>query len=192
MRRAAGKFGFFTVFLFLAAWPVLAQEHETPPAETPTGYIFRWLNFAIVFGGIAFVLVKMGGPYFRAQAEETAQKIAEGARAREAAERQKKEIEQKLAGLDDEIKRMRVEAKRDAEGEAKRLRDQARSEADKIERAAQLEIEAAGRAANQELKTLAARLAIERAEAMLQKEMTPQAETGLFRTFVAEMERSVN
>jgi len=192
MKRAAGMFGFLGVFLFLAAWPVLAQEHETPPAETPTGYIFRWLNFAIVFGGIAYVLVKMGGPYFRAQAEETAQKIAEGARAREAAERQKKEIEQKLAGLDDEIKRMRVEAKRDAEGEAKRLRDQARSEADKIERAAQLEIEAAGRAANQELKSLAARLAIERAETMLQKEMTPQAETGLFRTFVAEMERNVN
>jgi F-type H+-transporting ATPase subunit b len=192
MKRAAGMFGFLAVFLFLAAWPVLAQEHETPPAETGTGYIFRWLNFAIVFGGIAYVLVKMGGPYFRAQAEETAQKIAEGARAREAAERQKKEIEQKLAGLDDEIKRMRVDAKRDAEGEAKRLRDQARSEADKIEHAAQLEIDAAGRAANQELKTLAARLAIKRAEAMLQKEMTPQAETGLFRTFVAEMERNVN
>jgi F-type H+-transporting ATPase subunit b len=192
MKRAAGMFGFLAVFLFLAAWPVLAQEHETPPAETPTGYIFRWLNFAIVFGGIAYVAVKMGGPYFRAQAEETAQKIAEGARAREAAERQKMEIEQRLAGLDDEIKRMRVDAKRDVEGEAKRLRDQARSEADKIERAAQLEIDAAGRAANQELKALAARLAIERAEAMLQKEMTPQAETGLFRTFVAEMERNVN
>jgi hypothetical protein len=27
---------------------------------------------------------------------------------------------------------------------------------------------------------------------MLPKEMTPQAETALFRTFVAEMERSVN
>src|ERR1700732_5361349 len=192
MKRAAGMFGFLAVFLLLAAWPVLAQEKQTTAAETGTGYLFRWLNFAIVFGGIAYVAVKMGGPYFRAQAGETAQKIAEGGRARgrEAAERQKKEIEQKLAGLDDEIKRMRVEAKRDAEGEAKRLRELARSEADKIERAAQLEIEAAGRAANQELKTLAARLAIERAEAMLRKEMTPQAETGLFRTFVAELERS--
>jgi F-type H+-transporting ATPase subunit b len=192
MKRAAEMFGFLALFLFLAAWPVLAQESETPAAETGAGYIFRWLNFAIVFGGIVYMAVKMGGPYFRAQAEETAQKIAEGARAREAAERQKKEIEQKLAGLDDEIRRMRVEAKRDAEAEAKRLRELARSEADKIERAAQLEIEAAGRLANQELKTLAARLAIERAEAMLQKEITPQAETGLFRTFVAEMERSVN
>jgi F0F1-type ATP synthase membrane subunit b/b' len=192
MKRLATIFGFMFAFLFLAVWPVLAQENETPAAETPTGYIFRWLNFAIVFCGIAYAAKKWGGPYFRAQGEEIAQKIAEGARAREAAERQKKEIEQKLAGLDDEIQRIREEGKRDQLAETKRLHDLARAEAERIERAAQMEIVAAGRAANQELKALAARLAIERAEAMLQKEMTPQAEAELFRTFVAEMERSVN
>jgi F0F1-type ATP synthase membrane subunit b/b' len=192
MKRVASTFGFVAVFLFLAVGPVLAQERETPPAETPTGYIFRWLNFAIVFGAIAYAAKKWGGPYFRGHAEEIAQQIEEGARAREAAERQKKEIEQKLAGLDDEIKAIREEGKRDQQAEAKRLHDLARSEAEKIERAAQMEIEAAGRAGNQELKARAARLAIERAEAMLQKEMTPQAEAGLFRTFVAELERSVN
>jgi F-type H+-transporting ATPase subunit b len=192
MKRLARIFGFLAVFLFLAVWSVLAQEKETPVAETPTGYVFRWLNFAIVFCVIAYAAKKWGGPYFRAQAEEIAQKITECARAREAAERQKKEIEQKLAGLDGEIKRIREEGKRDQQAEAKRLHDLARSEAEKIEQAAQMEIEAAGRAANQELKARAARLAIERAEAMLQKEMTPQAEAGLFRTFVAEMERRVN
>jgi len=192
MKRVARVFGFLSVFLMLAVWPVLAQENETPAAETPTGYIFRWLNFAIVFLGIAYAAVKWGGPYFRAQASEIAEKIAEGTRAREAAERQKKEIEQKLGGLDEEIKRIREEGKRDQQAETKRLHDLARSEADRIEREAQIEIEAAGRAANQELKARAARMAIERAEAMLQKEMTPQAEASLFRTFVAEMERSVN
>jgi F-type H+-transporting ATPase subunit b len=192
MRRVVRSFEFLAVFLFLAVWPVLAQEREEPPAETPTGYIFRWLNFAIVFLGIAYAAVKWGGPYFRAQAGEISGKIAEGARAREAAERQKKEIEQKLSGLDDEIKRIREEGKRDQQAETKRLHDLARSEAERIEHEAQMEIEAAGRAANQELKAHAARLAIERAEAMLRKEMTPQAEAGLFRTFVAELERSVN
>jgi F0F1-type ATP synthase membrane subunit b/b' len=192
MKRVARVLGFLSVFLLLAVWPVLAQENETPAAETPTGYIFRWLNFAIVFFGIAYAAVKWGGPYFRAQAGEISGKIAEGARAREAAERQKKEIEQKLGGLDEEIKRIREEGKRDQQAETKRLHDLARSEAERIEHEAQMEIEAAGRAANQELKAHAARLAIERAEAMLRKEMTPQAEAGLFRAFVAEMERSVN
>jgi F0F1-type ATP synthase membrane subunit b/b' len=190
MRRLLETLGFLAVFLFLAALPVQAQESGS--ADSGMGYVFHWLNFAIVFGCVAFVAVKWGGPYFRAKAEETAEKIAEGARAREAAERQREEIQKKLAGLGDEVKRLRVEAKRDAEAEAKRLRELARSEADRIEHAAQMEIEAAGRAARLELKALAARLAIERAEVLLLTEVTPQAEAKLFRTFVAELERSVN
>jgi F0F1-type ATP synthase membrane subunit b/b' len=192
MKRLPGILGFLSVFLLLVVLPVMAEENQTPAAETGTGYLFRWLNFAIVFAGIGYAAVKWGGPYFRAHAEDISRKIAEGARAREAAERQRKEIEEKLAGLDDEIKRLRAEAKRDAEAEAKRLRDVARAEAEKIEHAAQMEIEAAGRAAHLELKALAARLAVERAEAMLRKEITPQAEAGLFQTFVAGLERSVN
>jgi F0F1-type ATP synthase membrane subunit b/b' len=192
MKRLMRAFGFFSVFLLLAALPAAAQEKESSPADSAMGNIFRWLNFAIVFGAIAFAALKWGGPYFRAQAEAISRKIAEGARAREAAERQRKEIEARLAGLQDEIGRMRVEAKRDAEAEAKRLRELARSEAERIEHAAKMEIEAAERAAHLELKAAAARLAIERAEVLLRQEMTPQAETGLFHTFVAELERSVN
>jgi F-type H+-transporting ATPase subunit b len=193
MKRLLSALGFMSVFLLVAVLPVLAEEREKPPpTESGMGLIFRWLNFAIVFGVIAYVAVKWGGPYFRAQAEETAGKIAEGARAREAAERQREEIQKKLAGLEDEVKRLRAEAKRDAEAEAKRVRELARAEAEKIEQAAQMEIEAARRVAHLELKGLAARLAVERAEALLLKEMTPQAETALFRTFVADLERNVN
>ena len=193
MKRLLSALGFLSVFLLVAVLPLLAEEREKPPpTESGMGLVFRWLNFAIVLGVTVFVAVKWGGPYFRAKAEETAGKIAEGARAREAAERQKEEIRRKLAGLEDEVKRLRAEAKRDAEAEGKRVRELARAEAEKIERAAQLEIEAAGRAAHLELKALAARLAVERAEVLLAKEMTPQAETALFRTFVAELERNVN
>lgn len=193
MKRLLSALGFLSVFLLVAVLPLLAEEREKPPpTESGMGLVFRWLNFAIVLGVTVFLAVKWGGPYFRAKAEETAGKIAEGARAREAAERQKEEIRRKLAGLEDEVKRLRAEAKRDAEAEGKRVRELARAEAEKIERAAQLEIEAAGRAAHLELKALAARLAVERAEVLLAKEMTPQAETALFRTFVAELERNVN
>jgi F-type H+-transporting ATPase subunit b len=193
MRRMLSALGFLSVFLLVAVLPLLAAEREKPPpTESGIGLVFRWLNFAIVFGGIAFVAVKWGGPYFRAKAEETTGKIVEGARAREAAERQKEEIRRKLAGLEEEVKRLRTQAKLDAEAEAKRVRELARAEAEKIEQAAQLEIEAAGRAAHLELKALAARLAVERAEVLLAEEMTPQAETVLFRTFVAELERNVN
>lgn len=187
--RTAGLLG---LLVLLAALPLLAQEGEASPVDSPTGWLFRWLNFAIVFGAIVYFAVKKGGPYFRAQAEEISRKIAEGARAREAAERQRKEVQAKLANIENEIVGMRAEAKRDAEEEAQRLRTLAREEAQKIERAAAAEIAAADRAARMELKAFAARLAVERAEAQLREELTPKSEAALFQAFVQELERSVN
>jgi F-type H+-transporting ATPase subunit b len=191
MRRFLRFLGVLTMFL-LVALPAMAQEKDGPPADSPAGTFYRWANFAIVLGLILWVCVKFGGPTFRGRAEEISRKIDEGARAREAAERRRQEIQAKMASLENEVRELRAEAKRDAEAEAKRLRALSRAEADKIEQAAQAEIEAARRSAAMELKVLAARLAIERAEALLREEITPKAEVALFKTFVAELERSVN
>ena len=184
--------GFLVVFLALAAAPVFAQEGEGSAENSATAWLFRWLNFLIVFGAIAYAIVKFGAPAFRANADEISKKIAEGTRAREAAERQRRDIQTKLAGLEREIEQLRVEAKRDAEAEAQRLRDLGRAEAEKIEKAARAEIDAAGRAGRMELKALGARLAVERAEALLREELTPKSEAVLVGTFIAELERSVN
>jgi F0F1-type ATP synthase membrane subunit b/b' len=183
---------FLIIFLALAAVPVFAEEGEASPADSTTGWVFRWLNFALVFGAIAYCLVKYAAPAFRVNAEEISRKIAEGARAREAAERQRAEIRTKLAGLEREIERLQVDAKRDAEAEAQRLRDMGRAEAEKIELAARAEIDAAARAGRMELKALGARLAVERAEVLLRQELAPKSEAMLLRTFIAELERSVN
>jgi F-type H+-transporting ATPase subunit b len=192
MMRLLRAFFSLVILMLLAALPALAQEGEASPVDSPAGWIFRWLNFAIVFGAIGYLAWKKGGPYFRAQAEEISRKIAEGARAREAAERQRQEVQAKLANIESEIAAMRADSKRDAEAEAQRLRSLAREEAQKIERAAQAEIVAAERAARMELKTLAARMAVERAEALVRKELTPKSEAALFQAFVQELERSVN
>jgi F-type H+-transporting ATPase subunit b len=186
------RISFLGAFLLITVIPVLAQEGESSPADTPTGWAFRWLNFAIVFGAIGYCAVKFGGPVFRATAEETAKKIEEGARAREEAEKQKKEIEAKLANLPQEIAAMKAEAKRDTAAEAQRLRDQAKEEAQKIEKSALAEIAAAERAARLEVKAQAARMAVDKAETLLRQQLNAKAEQKLFATFVAELERSVN
>ena len=192
MKQLFRRLTFLATFFFLAVLPVLAQEANEEPADTPTGWTFRWLNFAIVFGAIAYFAIKKGGPYFRANAEEIARKIEEGARAREAAEKQKQEVEAKLANLPRDIERLKGEAKRDSQAEAQRLRTLAREEAQKIERAALAEIAAAERAALLELKARTARLAVERAAVLLRTQLTPTAEQKLFQAFVADLERSVN
>lgn len=180
------------VLLLLATAPAFAQEGEASPADSPVGWVFRWLNFALVFGGIGYAIWKWGAPYFRQHATEISEKIAEGTRAREAAEAQRREIQAKLAGLDDEITRLRELGKRDAEAEAQRLRDMGRAESEKIERAARAEIEAAERQGRLELKVLGAKLAVELAEALLRRSLTPEGEEFLFGGFVTELKRSVN
>jgi F0F1-type ATP synthase membrane subunit b/b' len=87
---------------------------------------------------------------------------------------------------------MRADAKRSMQAEGERLRALARTEAETIERAAQAEVAAAERAARLELKAIAAGLAIERAEAVLRSELTPEAEDTLFRGFVADLNGSPN
>jgi F0F1-type ATP synthase membrane subunit b/b' len=181
----------FALFFLLAAAPAVAQEGEPSPADSTTGWVFRWLNFAIVLAWMVYAL-RRAVPYFRNHAEEISQRIAEGTRAREAAEQQRREAHAKLAGIETEVAEMRVEAKRGARAEAERLRALAKSEAEAIERSAQAEIVAAERAARLELKMVAARIAVERAAAVVRQELTPQAESALFRTFVAELERNVN
>jgi F-type H+-transporting ATPase subunit b len=189
LARAAGS---LFVLTLLTAGAAFAQEGGSSVTDSPIGHTFRWLNFAIVFALLAYFLVKYGAPSFRRRADEISKKIAEGALAREAAEQQRQEIRAKVANLQTEIEQLRIQAKRDAEAEAQRLRDAGRSESEKIEQAARAEIAAAARAGRMELKALGARLSVQLAEAMLRQELTPAAESKLFQSFVGELGRNVN
>jgi F0F1-type ATP synthase membrane subunit b/b' len=177
------------VALAVAA-PVMAQEGESP-ADSQTGWVFRWINFSIV----AVLLIwgfRKAAPAFRARRTEMAEKIAEGTRAREAAETRRREVEEKLKGLDQEIAKIRTDARLATAAEAQRLRAGAKEDAQKIERAAQAEIVAAERAARMELRSIAAQLAVEGAETQLRNELTPKTQAALFQGFVEELERSAN
>jgi F-type H+-transporting ATPase subunit b len=180
----ATRFGI--AFCVIAA-PVLAQESSQPKIEdSPTGQVFRWINFAIVFGLIVWGFSK-AVPYFRKNAEDISQKIAEGARAREAAEQRRAEAQAKLATIDTEVAKLREESKKATALEAERIKAMAKSEAEMIERAAQAEIAASEHEAKQQLRIMAATMAVERAEALLRKELQPKVESERFFQFVAAM-----
>jgi len=190
MNRALRSCGFAFLGVLLISLPALAQE-SMPPEDTPTGQIFRWLNFAIVFALIVWGFSK-AVPHFRGHAEDISARIAEGTRAREAAEQQRRLVQQKIAGIPQEVETMRADAKRGMQAEAERLRALARAEAETIERAAQAEIAAAERTARIELKVVAAGLAVERAQAVLRGQLTQEAEAALLRGFVVDMNGSRN
>jgi F0F1-type ATP synthase membrane subunit b/b' len=184
------RIAFVLAFVALTALPAMAEE-TGDVTTTTTGWVFRWLNFAIIVGLLAWGFSK-AGPYFRRNSEEIAQKIAEGARAREAAEAHRREVQEKLSHVDEEVATLRVDSKRAAEAESQRLRAIAKQEAQNIERAGQAEIAAAEQAARLELREYAAELTVERAAVLLREKMTAATEAAVFRVFVESLEESRN
>jgi F0F1-type ATP synthase membrane subunit b/b' len=100
------------------------------------------------------------------------------------------EASRQLASLDAEVQELRRAASRESASEGERLRALAKSETEKIAKAAVGEIEAAERAARQQLQGLAARAATDRAAALVRERMNDQAERSLFGAFLGELERA--
>lgn len=179
------------IALACTALPALAQEQSSPdPSDSMAATIFKWVNFALVMGGIAYVIGKFGAPYFREHARSISHSIRHAAEERALAEKELNEVTQKLARIDSEIQEMRKAAASDSAAQAERIRSLAKSEVDRINQAVQAEITAAERAAAQELRAATARLATEQAAALVRARMIPAAESNLFRTFLREIGRS--
>ncbi len=179
------------VFAFgVMAAPVFAQANPQEEAGTTTGWVYRWINFSILLGALIWFFVKKAPPFFRSRQKEIGDAIAESARAREEAERQQAEAQRKMASLDPEVAEMRARAKRESAAEGERIRALAQEEAQRIRGSAQGEIRAAERAAQTELKSIATRLAMQRADAILRERMNAGTESQLFSEFVGELEEA--
>jgi len=177
--------------LFLTLTAHAAKEGGAGGAEAATE-IFKWINFAIVAGALLWVCLKKAPGFFRGRAEAISSAITKAGSAKAAADAQLREAETKLANLDKEVAELRAFAEREATAEVERIRMATRSDLEKIAAAAKAEIEAAERAARLELKALAARLAVDGAEALLVKQLNAQAQAGLISNFVKSLEGMPN
>jgi F-type H+-transporting ATPase subunit b len=188
--RCAGLLMMFSAILAAAALPALAQENSPDASTTPIGIVFRWLNFILVIGALAYLIVKFGAPYFRGHAESIAKSIAEAAERRAAAERELTEATEKLARVAREIEEEQRAAVRESAANQERIRALAKTEAERIGQAARAEINAAERAGTQQLRAIAARLATEQAAVLIRTRMSAATESALFNSFVGELERA--
>jgi F-type H+-transporting ATPase subunit b len=176
------------LILFFTALPVFAAEGAEPdPADSTAGVIFRWLNFLIVFGGIGYLIASKGGAFFRGNAKEIAASIVEATAVKAEADRELREVEVKIAHLDQDVAEMREEARRNWAVESERLRTSGVAEIEKINQAARGELAASERAAQQEVREIAASLAVERAAALVSSKMNAEIRARMFQSFLSEL-----
>ena len=190
-RRVLFAAGVLFVLLFVAVGARAAEESGAAVTERATE-IFKWINFAIVAGLIVWVFGKLLPPVFRKKAEAISSAIRIATNAKAAADAQLREAETRLANLEKEVAELRAYAEKEGAAEMERLRAATETDVQKIAAAAKAEIEAAERAARLELKALAANLAVDGAETLLAKQLTPNAQESLISDFVKSLEGRPN
>ncbi|MEZ5356582.1 MAG: ATP synthase F0 subunit B [Bryobacteraceae bacterium] len=181
--------------LLLTAPPVPAQEHESGAAGHHEGdpYLFwKIVNFAILAGGLGFVAVKVGGPFFRERGEEIRKSIDDARVIRDEAEKRAAAIEARIANLSSDLDQLRETSRTEMASEETRIQEETRRQADKLEENASQEILQAGKRAEQELRDHAAKLAVQLAEDRVKARLTPGVQASLVRRFVDDLGKHVN
>jgi F-type H+-transporting ATPase subunit b len=179
------------VVLLFVALGARAEEGASGSQQSAEN-LFKWINFALVAGFIIWLCLKKGPRYFGRRADEISSAIQKSTEAKEQADRQLRESETKLQNLEQEIAELRASGQRESAAEAERIRNVTQSDAQKIDAAAKAEVAAAERAARLELKALAANLAVNGAESLLAKQLTPAAQESLINNFVKSLDGRPN
>jgi len=191
-RRLILGAGIFLVLL-VAVGAVRAEEASNTDSKTLAAQeLFKWINFAILAGGILWVFGKLLPPVFRGNAETIHSAIAKATAAKNEADKLLQDAQRKLASLEKEVAELRQTASRESAAEIERLMAATQSDEAKIAAAARTEIAAAERAARQELKALAAKLAVDGAKTQLATQLTPQVQESLVSEFVKSLEARPN
>ena len=182
------RFGAIALFATAAR----AAEAGASAAEGQTVLVFKWIHFILLAAVIVWLLKKVLPPIFRRRADSISEAIAKATAAKAEAERQLKEAAVKLTRLEQEVAEFRTAARKEALAELERLRKLTQLDVEKIGHAAKEEMQAVERAARVELKALAAGLAVDGAESLVARQMTPAVQDALITGFLQSLEGRPN
>ncbi len=161
-------------------------EHKAAGDEGKWLY-WKWANFAILAALLGYLIAKNSGPFFRGRTERIQKDMAESGRLREEAEKRAKEMESRLAALGSEIEKLRSSAKAEFTAEGERIRQETERRLKRIQQQTEQEVGLITKAAIDELRATAARLAVDLAEARIRAGMDKPTQSRLVNAFVGEV-----
>jgi F0F1-type ATP synthase membrane subunit b/b' len=108
--------------------PCHAQEGgaQAEEAQEQKVVFWKWLNFAILAGGLGYLIAKKAPAFFNARSEEIQRAIKEATGLKVEADFRASEIDRRMATLSSEIHKMREEAKAEMERESRRIDEETR------------------------------------------------------------------
>jgi F0F1-type ATP synthase membrane subunit b/b' len=160
------------------------QAKEEPSAKAEA---FRWFNFLLIVGGIAFMIKKFLVPFLEERRKLIREDMDRSAKILVDADQRLAMVEDKLKSLDEELASLRQAAFHESVAERERIEQAATGDAGRVLAAAEQEIEASVKAARQQLKQYAGELAVGIAETRIRATLTPQSEQRMLQSFVKDL-----
>ena len=198
MRRALGPSLLLLFFLLglngvlsvgaLAYSPEEAAEEKGGGEAHEPSPIYRWINFAILVGGLGYVLRKPLSQFFAERTGSIRKSLEEGRKALSAAEEQLNAVEQKLQHFEEAMAAFRAAALKEMEEEHERLRQATTREAEKMTESVRVQMDVASKQARLELRLYAAEQAVELAGKMVVRRMDDARQRRLVSQFVERLE----
>jgi len=151
--------------------------------------VWRVINLLVFVAILVYVLrnkIRLGS-FFDNRAATIVKDLEQARHDKQEAERKLAEVEERLSRLDQEIADIRAEAERESEREAERIRQSTETDVEKIRQTAQREIEGAMKVARAQLRAFVADHAVEMAEAIIRRELSPEDDKRILSKYVAEL-----
>ena len=189
MKRFLAFAALFAALFFVVAAPVRAQEAEKKESSAmeESNPMWRWANFALLVIGLGYLIGKNLPPVFKSRTEEIQKGIAEARAMKQDADQRAAAVDARLKTLGSEIETFRASAKTEMQQEGERIRQETAAQMARLEHQAKQEIEATSAAAQRELKSHAANLALQLAEQKLRGHAG--AGSGLVDGFIQDLSR---
>jgi len=148
------------------------------------------INFAIIAVLVGTLMRKMLPGFFRSRTSAIQKGIEEARKMSDEARARLSDVEARLSRLDADIAAMRSEAEQNAKLEEQRLLAGGEEERKRIVTSAEQEVGMAANAARRELKTYAAKLAVDLAEKKIR--VSQDADQALVREFTTQLGKDGN
>lgn len=164
-----------------------AEHQEKLYFGVVPAWVLKLVNMFLFFGLLGYLLKKPLGNAFAERRAQINSALAEAATRRQKSSQLAQDIEARLAQIEGEVASIMDRAREEGERQKRELVAAAEEEAKKILAAAQIEVDTKMKAARQELTAYARELATQRAQQLVESNLTDADRKRLFAESVREV-----
>lgn len=164
-----------------------AAAGEVAWYNVPGFELWRFVNLGIFSVLLYYILRRPLSEAFKSRREGIRRELTRAKEERDAALAKLAQVEERLSHLDVEVERIQAQARQEATEEKGRITVSTEDEIKRLREQARREIETAGKTARFELRQFAAEKSVQMAEEMLRREVKPADDARLIKDYVEEL-----